>query len=458
MVPRHRSNALAVLALVVIVASACAWPMDRYGPGRTGHNPFERTIGVDDVAGLEVASTGSFASFSSSRSSATVINEVVLVSDGDHRFYAFSSVGGDGCAGSPTTCAPLWTATTGGATSATAAVGNDVVYVGSDDGTLSVFSTQGTVNCSGSPKVCSPLWTATTGGGPVTSPLVVGGVVYVTSGPTLYAFDAAGEDGCSGAPATCQPLWTASVGPASPQGGAAFGDGVVFVTSWMTLHAFDAAGVTNCSAAAGTCAPLWTATPDCGGVLGCSMTSPAVAGGTVFVGSDHSDEFPGYGVLYAFDAGGQVGCSGVPRTCEPAWTADTYAPRGAPAVADGVVYVAGLRFDDFEQTTDGRLFAFDATGSTNCSGTPTECLPLWISSDVDATYGSPSVANGVVFTTSSSRLRAFDAAGCVGAPDGCAPLWTSDPLAGLISSSPVIANGRVYLGEQGALRVFALPS
>jgi hypothetical protein len=72
------------------------------------------------------------------------------------------------------------------------------------------------------------------------------------------------------------------------------------------------------------------------------------------------------------------------------------------------------------------------------------------------------VANGVVYVASAlGRVRAFDAqgvSGCSGSPARCTPLWSSELLAGAIFSSPIPANGRIYINERGALRVFVLPS
>src|SRR4051794_19454882 len=55
-------------------------------------------------------------------------------------------------------------------------------------------------------------------------------------------------------------------------------------------------------------AQAWT-----GATAGVVYSSPAVAGGVAYVGSqDHK--------FYAFDAAGTTGCSGTPKTCTPLWT------------------------------------------------------------------------------------------------------------------------------------------
>jgi outer membrane protein assembly factor BamB len=96
--------------------------------------------------------------------------------------------------------------------------------------------------------------------------------------------------------------------------------------------------VTGCSGAPKTCAPLWTAATS-----GNLDSSPAVANGVVFVGSEDHD-------LYAFDAAGSMQCSGIPKTCLPLWTGTTADEiSGSPAVVDGIVYVG---------SSDAFLYAF----------------------------------------------------------------------------------------------------
>src|SRR6059058_3549616 len=123
----------------------------------------------------------------------------------DGKFYAFDAAGKTGCSGTPATCAPLWTATTGAEVSSSPAVVNGVVYIGSTqpDNKLYAFDAAGETGCSGTPKTCAPLWTATTGGAVNSSPAVVNGVVYVGSDDNkLYALDAAGNTNCLGTPKT----------------------------------------------------------------------------------------------------------------------------------------------------------------------------------------------------------------------------------------------------------------
>jgi len=176
------------------------------------------------------------------------------------------------------------------------------------------------------------------------------------------------------------------------------------------------------------------------------QTSPAVAGGIVYVGSDD-------GKLDAYDATGTTGCTGTPKTCQPLWTATTGGPvQSSPAVAGGTVYVG---------SNDGKLYAYDATGTTGCTGTPKTCQPLWTATTggpVGALDATPAVANGVVLVDLGDRqLHAYDAAGttgCIGTPRTCRPLWSS----GETGFGPaIIANGVVYAGSADhALHAFGL--
>ena len=377
---------------------------------------------------------------------------------------AFDANGATGCSGSPNQCSPLWTAplNAGVVDQRTApAVANGVVYIASDpgpatgpnvpQGSLYAFDANGLTGCSGTPKVCQPLWSAPLNTGDITtwSPIVANGMVYLTGeqGPSLTqastgaveAFDASGVTNCSGTPKVCQPLWTSAsdVGYSMP----AVANGVLYTTGIEdTLYAFSANGTSDCSGTPTTCSPLWTATL---GTTALSDVSPVVSGGVVY---DDSGE----GNLEAFDAGGVTNCSGTPMTCTPLWTATG---AGLDAVANGILY-------------DGDA-AYDANGVTNCSGTPKTCAPLWTYSLTGAQ--SASVADGVVFISSGLcasacssdpgfGFEAFDASGvtnCSGTPKVCNPLWTgltTSPQTG----STAIANGKVYVGETSWVYVNAV--
>jgi outer membrane protein assembly factor BamB len=149
-----------------------------------------------------------------------------------------------------------------------------------------------------------------------------------------------------------------------------------------------------------------------------SESSPAVAGGTVFVGADDAK-------LYAVDA-----ATGAVR-----WTATTGAAivLSSPAIADGRVFIG---------SSDQKLYAFDASTGAQ----------LWNTS-TDAPIGSPpTVADGVVYAA-SDKLYAFD-------PATGQVRWTADTGGPLLFSAPSVAGGKVYVGAfdtetlQGVLRGF----
>jgi outer membrane protein assembly factor BamB len=438
---------LAVLGVAVMLVSAACGPVDwlmfRFEPDHSSFTP-DTSISKTAVQSSMVldwkALTGGVVA-----ASPAVANGILYISpDNNAKLEAFDAAGNTNCSGSPKTCSPLWTGTVGPDVKSSPAVANGVVYLGASDHKLYAFDAAGNTNCSGSPKTCSPLWTATTGNFVYSSPTVSNGVVYVGSDDgKLYAFDAAGSTNCSGTPKTCNPLWTASTG-AGVETSPAVANGIVYVGS-NQLYAFDAAGNTNCSGSPKACSPLWTAPLGSGG-------TPAVANGVVYVGSTQNHS------LYAFDAVGNTNCSGTPKTCSPLWYGflgyyvnnSTDAP---PAVANGVVYVG---------SRDSNLYAFDAAGSTNCSGSPTKtCTPLWTGATAGSIIlSSPAVANGVVYIGSSDdKLYAFDAAGsvnCSGAPKTCSPLWKA-ATTGYIESSPVVENRVVYIGSgDSSLYAFGL--
>jgi serine/threonine-protein kinase len=251
----------------------------------------------------------------------------------------------------------MWTGPTGGDVTSSPAVVDGTAYVGSVDGRLYAFSAQGRSRCSGSPKTCQPLWVGVTGGAVRSSPAVVGGTVFVGSDDQkLYAFPQTFGAQCSSVatPPVCPPRWASVTGLV--QSPPVVANGIVYVGSVFLgggiLHAFDAAGITGCSGIPKQCSPLWTSRV--GGIL----SSPAVAGGRVYVGTTNSK-------LAVFDANGQSGCSGTPKTCEPLWTtAAGNSVNSSPSVADGVVYFGSM---------DGKLYAASAAGTTGCSGTPKIC-------------------------------------------------------------------------------------
>jgi outer membrane protein assembly factor BamB len=178
--------------------------------------------------------------------------------------------------------------------------------------------------------------------------------------------------------------------------------GRVFVGADDSLYAADAA----------TGAGLWTWTDP----LTTYVASPALWHGRVYFGTDR-------GSLYALDA----------ATGAQDWSYPTGGSIAAPpALAGGVVYVG---------SGNGLVLALDAvTGQklwSTCVGSPV--------------FGGPAVAGGVVYAGSEfvRKLYALDAAtGAI--------LWTGN-TGGYIFSSPAVANGLVYIGSDDN-KLYAFPA
>jgi serine/threonine protein kinase/outer membrane protein assembly factor BamB len=179
--------------------------------------------------------------------------------------------------------------------------------------------------------------------------------------------------------------------------------GIVYVGSDQ-LYAFDA----SCRKA---CLPLWSF----GTEKLARYSTPAVAGGMVYVSSDK---------LYAFD-------SRCRQACQPLWSF----PIGtsAPTVAGSMVYAS---------SNDGKFYAFDAS----CRHT---CQPLWSFPIGTFTGSSPAVADGMIYVSSDGgKLYAFDAT----CRNACQPLWSFLPKIPASSKdssevSPTVAGGIVYFGS-----------
>jgi outer membrane protein assembly factor BamB len=272
-------------------------------------------------------------------SSPIVVNGVVYIGSADGLVYAFAV----GCNTGGGTCTPIWTGATDDSIDGSPAVSNGVVYVGSRDGLVYAFA----VGCASGGGSCSPIWTGNAGGAIDGTPAVTGGIVYVGSEDgTLDAFAV----GCNTGGGLCQPLWYGvTTGPvfSSP----AVAGGVVYVGSNdHKLYAFSitcaAAAVAKPNGTSGGCSPLWTGTT--GGEV---HSSPAVANGVVYVGSDDHK-------LYAY----AVGCNTGGGACPSLWTGTTGSlVRSSPAVSAGVVYVGSADFKLYAFALEGGLSSAAAT-------------------------------------------------------------------------------------------------
>jgi hypothetical protein len=438
----------------VLLLTGCQWSMGRFGPNGSGANPYERAIGVSNVDDLVLDRSASVTGIPAGAPVA-FDNYVFVSSTGAGGGLRAFSVTGAGCSGVPADCQPLWSSETS-AIVGQAVVANDlvIVSVGSD---LHAYDALGVRGCRGEPKICEPLWLALGWAG---HPVVANGRVIVTSDLRVGSFDLFGQQGCSGKPAFCTPQWT--YGPLSESGLVGFGppavaDGVVYFGVMLNdsfinggdfgwVMALDADGVDGCSGVPVTCTYLWSA--DTGSV----STSPAVVDGVVYVVGRRTFEDDeglqgGYTELAAFDAA-ECLATAPQGSCAPDWTGRSNEQyrfaNPSVAVADGLVHVTGGA---------AGTATFAVGGGPSCVAN--RCAPLRRS----ATTGDRplAVANGVLF----AGRQAFDASGtsgCSGSPVLCQPLWTT-PLAGTTTS--VVTNGRVLTlttsGTSTVLSNYRLP-
>jgi outer membrane protein assembly factor BamB len=277
-------------------------------------------------------------------------------------------------------------------------------------------------------------WSYSTTNGAWGSPAVADGVVYVATSPKLYALNAnSGALRWSFKP----PLYDLiSSDPAVANGIVyigTFDEGLfalnaetgVKLWSYPSVYSrvFSAPAVANgvvyfddaedpgndhiYALDANSGAPLWS------DQLNTFSSSPAVADGVVYVGTD--DDY-----LYALDA----------LTGAQLWSYKTgWVVRSSPTVADGVVYVGSY---------DHNVYALNAT---------TGAL-LWSYATGDHADSSPAVVNGVVYIGSDDHnIYALDAA-------TGAKLW-SYATGNTVYSSPAVASGVAYVASLDG-KVYAL--
>jgi hypothetical protein len=145
-------------------------------------------------------------------------------------------------------------------------------------------------------------------------------------------------------------------------------------------------------------------------------SSPAVADGVVYVGSDDYN-------VYALNA----------TTGTKIWNYPTGSTMySSPAVADGVVYVGS---DDYN------VYALNATTGTKIWNYPTG----------STMYSSPAVADGVVYVGSDDyNVYALNATTGT-------KIWNY-PTGSYVYSSPAVADGKVYVGsDNGKVYCFGPP-
>jgi len=374
------------------IQSLVSWPQYKFSADHSGFNPVERELDAGNVASLVThwkvgGGGGGLGGGYASSIVVDTLSGVAYASSMDGNLYALDIRNGD----------VLWSGATPGGGSGAPAIANGLVYVGTNSGLYAFPS-----SCS---TPCAPQWIGQPGIAVNPSPTVDGGVVYVAAyDGYVRAFDGAtgallwwgdvnspidpvffsatvangivyvaGDYGlfafptnCSG---LCAPLWLSAMS-VSPNGSSAVVDGVAYLARYDGfVYAIDAT----------TGAKLWYAH------VPAAPTAPAVADGTLFIGSSA-------GRLYAFDG---AGC-GAPR-CYPIWTAIPQQSVFDPVVANGIVYVGSLN----GIYTAGAILAYP----TRCEAL---CNPLWTASVEGAVESALSVVNGTIYAgTLTGALYTF---------------------------------------------------
>ncbi|MFG1625920.1 PQQ-binding-like beta-propeller repeat protein [Kribbella sp. NPDC049227] len=280
-----------------------------------------------------------------------------------------------------------WVTKIGGSVWSSPATADGRVYVGGLDGRLHALDA----------ATGQQLWakpdSALTGDWTFTSPAIGNGVVYLginRPAAEIWAFDAV----------TGATRWRTGASVSNINGSPVVAGGVVYAaTTEDQVLALDAA----------TGARIWDAKPNGGRGSG-FYSSPTVAGGKVFAASLNQQ-------VYALDA-----ATGAVR-----WSFPTGGHNSStPAVVDGTVYFG---------SRDGNVYAVDAE-------TGVQRWKVRYGTNILASFqSSPAVVNGTVYigTNNDRRVLALDAA--TGA------IKWSFRTGGVVMSSPVVANGVVYVGS-----------
>jgi outer membrane protein assembly factor BamB len=386
------------------------WTTFGFGPAGKRNDLWENVLSKSSVGQLDLSWSRTMNGFGGIMSSPAIANGRAFIGSPGGTLYAFNSATGK----------PLWTATTtlGDAIVSSPAVYAGVVYVGSQDHKLYAFNA-----ATGATK-----WTFTAGGPIDSSPVIANGSVYFGSeDEKLYALNAT----------TGALVWsTTTFGKiySSP----AVANGAVYITE--TDGSFGYEWVVD----AGTGTPVTyfnTGYPN--------LSSPVVAAGSIWIVAGSLNN-PLQLLRYKLTDGNVFGTTPLGGN-----GGSDQVPNPAPAVANGIVYVAFPT--GFPGAPAATIEAFKPT-------TGNALTVVWSKSlgpgGGGFGYGnsvpsSPAVANGMVFlgTGADQVFCALDAAtGDL--------LWTG--LAGSANgyqsnySSPAVADGRMFVGGDDQLFAFAL--
>jgi outer membrane protein assembly factor BamB len=329
-----------------------------------------------------------------------------------------------------------------------AAVVNGIVYVGSNEQS---YETNGGNIYAFNASTGAKIWNYSTSRGVYSSPTISGSVLFVGVEDTVCAFNAS----------TGLKIWNYSTGGmiiSSPN----VVNGVVHIGS-------DDGNIYALNASTGT--KIWNYTSagqsnkaavESGFGSGAFESSPAVANGIVYVGSDD-------GNVYALDALTGAKIWNYTTSIQPISTWGNQV-TSSPAVSDGIVYVGSV---------GGNVYALNASTGAKIWNYYTNPIRLYGGGYFYGVQASPAVANGVVYVgtvdgnmyalnASTGRqiweVNTFRVLSSAAITDGVvyvagyAYVYALNTTTGSqiwnfttqnqINSSPAIVNGVVYIGSQ----------
>jgi eukaryotic-like serine/threonine-protein kinase len=377
-----------VIAVQPAAAAGGTFAQFHYAATRSGYVPSETTLRAANVASIKVIWA---------KSAGLGVNGTPIVAGGRVFAYAYT---GRLTALRATTGAKIWSVQVGTGLDTTPAYWNGLVIAPSRDAKGSFVAAYDAA--SGARR-----WVSRVTSGPydsITTPAVFGSALYFSVGKSVVALSASNGHMLWQTQAT-----TAEYGDIySPVAVSGEGKFVIATGEDGHVYAFDSA----------TGNVLWDVVAG-GGIY---RGGPAIYTGIIYVAEGRGgDEGGGFDMVALQVSDGRI-----------LWR--SYAGDDihvTPAAGAGIVIVGSI---------DEGMAAFDArTGAVR-----------WTAPYQGEVWGSPVLANGVVYVGTDQQLVAYAAAN--------GSLLYAGQMDGADWSSPAVVSGRIYMGSgQGVVRVFGLP-
>jgi outer membrane protein assembly factor BamB len=311
------------------------------------------------------------------------------------------------------------------------------LFVAGFDGMLKAYDIAG---CGAA--VCPPLWQGRTDNDITTTPAVSGGRVVVSSADRfIHVFDASG---CGAG--ICDALWRGRLGAGAIDSSPTIAGGFIYVgdlSGQLSVFAFDGCGQDVCD-------PVWTAHAGPHEVL---TSTPAVAGGSVFIQTTFNTDNDTSGRLLVFPDG----CGAA--TCEVAWSARLGGQTGnatGPLIALGKVFVGSSRRFGIHRNPREHVLAFDASGCGTAVCEPVQFFDV----GPEGVDSSLALAGHMLYASTDTStdpntagvVMVFDIAQC---GVHCKPAWTGVNFIDGFVSAAVVTQDVVFVGKGPALDIDA---